>query len=91
MDKREHTRNSVTISVELTDGINAVSTFTARDFSPTGAFLEKNEADTPLPAIDSKVHLKIMWPLETHILPVEVEADVRRVADDGVGVSFVIK
>ena len=90
-EKREHPRNPVTILVELTDSNKKVTHYIARDFSPTGAFLERNDNDTSLPDLNTTVFLKISWPLETHIPPVEVEADIMRVDDNGVGVKFDIK
>jgi hypothetical protein len=90
-EKRELLRNSVTMIVELTDKDQITRKYTARNFSTDGAFLEKEEQSTPLPEVGSKVQLRISWPLETHLNPVEIGAEVVHAADDGVGVSFHIE
>ena len=90
-EKREMLRNSVTMIVEMTDGDQITRKYTARNFSTNGAFLEKCESSTPLPEVGSKVQLRISWPIETHLEPVAITAEVAHAADDGIGVSFHIE
>lgn len=90
-EKREMLRNSVTMIVEMTDNDQITKKYTARNFSTDGAFLEKTEKSTSLPEVGSKVQLRISWPLETHLNPVEISAEVIHAVDDGVGVSFHIE
>lgn len=87
-EKREMLRNAVNMKVSLTDADGITRDYTARNFSTDGAFLERKEESTPLPTIGSKVKLVISWPLETHLDPVDITAEVAHTKEDGVGVSF---
>ncbi len=91
MEKRKHIRESVTFTVELTDGVLGKQTFQARNFSKSGIFLERTDSSTPLPPVGAKVHLVIKWPMESELAPLEVDADITRQEDDGVGARFVIE
>lgn len=87
---RKDVRNSVLLTVELSDHALGTLTFRARDLGKSGVFLERTDRSTPLPAVGSKVHLTIKWPLETDVPPVKVEANIIRQEDDGVGARFVL-
>lgn len=86
-EKRRHFRTPVTITAEVTSADGSVVTLVAQDLSKSGAFLAK-DGNSPLPALGAKVHLVIKWPLETGAPPVEVDAEVMRHTDEGIGVSF---
>jgi len=90
-DRRLDPRMSTRLQAVVEDAKHGTLTFTASGFSRTGAFLQRRDSATPLPAIGSVIQLAIHWPLETKLKPVEVEAKVIRQTNDGVGVQFEIK
>lgn len=91
MTNRIDFRDSVSLVVQLVDPVLGVLTFRARDFSKSGAFLERTDPSTPLPAVGTKVHLTIKWPLTPDGSPVEVDADILRQEDNGVAARFIIE
>lgn len=91
MKNRIDIRDAVSLNVELIDPALGILTFSARDFSKSGVFLERTDPSTPLPAVGSTVHLTIKWPLESDASPVEIDANIVRQADDGVAVRFIIE
>ncbi len=90
-NRRTDVRDPVSLMVELVDGALGTLTFRARDYSKSGLFLERTDPSTPLPAVGARVHLTIRWPLETEIPPIEVEADIIREEDNGVGVRLILQ
>lgn len=86
-EKRQHYRTPVAITAEVTSADGSVVTLIAQDLSKTGAFLAK-DGDVTVPELGAKVHLVIKWPLETGAPPVEVDAEVMRHTDEGIGVLF---
>lgn len=87
-DRRLDTRITTRIDAVVDDPVHGSLIFTASGFSRTGAFLQRREANTPLPAIGNTIRLVFQWPLETKIPPVRVEARVIRQTENGVGVQF---
>jgi hypothetical protein len=88
IERRMDPRHSANVEAIVDDPQRGPLQFTARGFSRTGAFLQRRDADTPLPAVGETIHLMFKWPLETQIPPVKVEARVVRQTADGVGVQF---
>jgi hypothetical protein len=89
-ERRQEPRYPARLEAVVEDGQHGTLTFTASGFSRTGAFLRRRDNDTPLPAIGSAVKLSFIWPLETQIPPVRVQATIVRHTEDGVGVQFEI-
>jgi len=85
---REHERMPISVVAEVSSDADEMTRFQVTDLSKTGAFLIKDKADSKSPAVGSRVHLKLVWPMDTDTPPLEVEADVMRVTDDGIGVQF---
>ncbi len=90
-DRRADPRLTTRLEALVEDPQHGLLIFTASGFSRTGAFLQRRDATTPLPAVGNTVQLMFRWPLETKIPPVRVEAKVMRHTEDGVGVLFEIK
>jgi len=90
-ERRLDPRHGTRLVAEVEDPRLGALAFTATGFSRTGAFLQRIGREVPLPAVGSIVQLTLHWPIETHIPPVRVEAEVIRQAEDGVGVRFEIK
>lgn len=91
LDRRIDPRMGTRLQAIVQDAKYGALAFTASGFSRTGAFLQRRDDTTPLPAIGSVIQLSIHWPLETKLKPVRVEAKVIRQTEDGVGVQFEIK
>lgn len=90
-ERRLDPRIGTRLAAIIEDAQHGSLIFTASGFSRTGAFLQRLDKDTPLPAINSVVQLVFHWPLETKMPPVRVEAKVMRHTSEGVGVQFEIK
>lgn len=89
-ERRIEPRYPARLEAVVEDTEHGKLTFTASGFSRAGAFLRRRDNDTPLPSIGSIVKLSFIWPLETQIPPVRVEATIVRHTEDGVGVQFEI-
>jgi hypothetical protein len=90
-DRRTDPRMSTRLEAVVEDAEHGTLRFTASGFSRTGAFLQRRDNTTPLPAVGSTVQLVFNWPLDTKLPSVRVEATVIRQTDDGVGVRFQLK
>ncbi|MDX5152456.1 MAG: PilZ domain-containing protein, partial [Acidiferrobacterales bacterium] len=69
-------------------GTSGTTRFQVTDLSKTGAFLIKEDGGGDSPTVGARVRLKLVWPMDTDTPPLEVDADVMRVTDDGIGVQF---
>ena len=85
---REHERLTINIVAEVSSDTFGASQFQVADLSKTGAYLVKGDDSGEFPQVGTRVSLKLVWPMDTGTPPLEVEADVMRVADDGMGVQF---
>ena len=85
---REHERLTINVVAEVSSDTYRGSKFQVADLSKTGAYLVKNDDSGEFPEVGMRVNLKLVWPMDTGTPPLEVEADVMRVADDGMGVQF---
>ena len=85
---REHERMPISVVAEVSSGSNGTTRFQVIDLSKTGAFLIKEDSSSESPEVGTRVHLKLTWPMDTDTPPLEVEADVMRVTDEGIGVQF---
>lgn len=89
-ERRADSRLATQLQAVIDSVEHGTLTFTAKGFSRSGAFLERRDQETVLPAVGSVVRLVFHWPLETQIAPVQVEATVIHHAPDGMGVKFEI-
>jgi len=85
---REHERMPISVVAEVSNDANGTTRFQVIDLSKTGAFLIKEDSSSDSPEVGSRVRLKLTWPMDTDTPPLEVEADVMRVTDEGIGVQF---
>lgn len=87
---RGHERLTTNVMAEVACADMGVCQYRVSDLSKTGAFLERQESTGDMPPAGTRVQLKLIWPIDTGAKPLEVEADVMRVADNGFGVQFII-
>jgi hypothetical protein len=87
MEQREHPRIQIPLLVEVTHpAIGTVQT-TARDISAGGLFVTLSDAKLK---VGGKLKLRLLTVLPTDTQPTPtVEMEVKRVADEGLGVMFV--
>ena len=85
---REHERMPISVIAEVSTDGAVLTKFQVTDLSKTGAFLIREDGATDGPEIGSRVRLKLVWPMDTDTPPLEVDAEVMRVTDDGIGVQF---
>ena len=90
-DRRSDPRFPTQLEAVVHDASLGTLNFVATRFSQTGAFLQRRDDKTPLPAIGSVVKLALHWPLENNAPPVQVDATVVRQEATGVGVRFEIR
>lgn len=84
---REHERMSINVIAEVISN-DGTGKFQVTDLSKTGAFLIRGEdSGVPLEA-GTSVKLKLVWPMDPQTPPLEVDAQVMRVTDEGIGVQF---
>lgn len=89
-ERRADPRLATQLRAVIDSAEHGTLTFTAKGFNRSGAFLERRDRDTALPAVGSVVRVVFHWPLETHMAPVRVEATVIHHAPDGMGIKFEI-
>lgn len=85
---REHERMPINVVAEVVSDGGGVTRFQVTDLSKTGAFLIKEEGGAAGPEAGARIRLKLVWPMDTETPPLEVDADVMRVTDEGIGVQF---
>ncbi|MGW8247580.1 MAG: PilZ domain-containing protein [Acidiferrobacterales bacterium] len=85
---REHERMPISVVAEVISDTSGTTRFQVTDLSKTGAFLIRENVDGDSPAVGARVRLKLVWPMDTDTPPLEVDADVMRVTDEGIGVQF---
>ena len=78
----------ISVVAEVSSDANGTTTFQVIDLSKTGAFLIKEDAGSESPEVGARIRLRLTWPMDTDTPPLEVEADVMRVTDQGIGVQF---
>lgn len=84
---REHERMSINVIAEVISG-NGTGKFQVTDLSKTGAFLIRGEDSSVALEAGTSVKLKLVWPMDPQTPPLEVDAEVMRVTDEGIGVQF---
>lgn len=89
-ERRADSRLATRLRAVIDSIEHGTSTFTAKGFSRTGAFLERGDPNLALPPVGSTIRVVFHWPLETHMAPVRVEATVIHHAPDGMGIKFEI-
>ena len=85
---REHERMPINVVAEVSSDSGGITKFQVTDLSKTGAFLIKEDGGSDSPEVGARIRLKLVWPMDTDTPPLEVEADVMRVTDEGIGVQF---
>lgn len=85
---REHERMPISVVAEVSNDTSGTIKFQVTDLSKTGAFLIKEDGSGDSPAVGARIRLKLVWPMDTDTPPLEVDADVMRVTDEGIGVQF---
>lgn len=84
---REHERLPINVVAEVSsDG--STSKFQVTDLSKTGAYMLKGSDGNGGLEVGTKVKLKLVWPMDPETPPLEVDAEVMRITDDGIGVQF---
>lgn len=86
---REHERLPINVIAEITCDSADLCKYKVTDLSKTGAYLIKSDDSGPSPEVGTRVHMKLVWPIDTGTPPLEVDADIMRVGDDGIGVQFI--
>lgn len=84
---REHERMSINVIAEVISG-SGTGKFQVTDLSKTGAFLIRGEDSSVSLEAGTSVKLKLIWPMDPQTPPLEVDAEVMRVTDEGIGVQF---
>jgi hypothetical protein len=85
---REHERMPINVIAEVSGGSAIAGKYQVSDLSKTGAYLMKGIDSGNSPDVGAKVKLKLVWPMDPDTPPLEVDAEVMRVTDDGIGVQF---
>jgi microcystin degradation protein MlrC len=85
---REHERMPINVVAEVSSDATGITKFQVTDLSKTGAFLIKEDGSSDSPEVGARIRLRLVWPMDTDTPPLEVEADVMRVTEDGIGVQF---
>gem|GEM_PF-917402 len=85
-DKRKHPRFRVAMRVEVEQPGGQMQILRTRNMCENGVFLEAGES--PLPALGSRVWLRILDRLGGEEEAPRVEGRVVRVEEEGIGVQF---
>lgn len=85
---REHERMPINVIAEVISEVSGTGKYQVTDLSKTGAFLIRGEENGTDLKIGENVKLKLVWPMDPQTPPLEVDASVMRVTDEGIGVQF---
>jgi len=85
---REHERMPINVIAEVSSESGDLGKYQVSDLSKTGAYLMRGETAGDAPAVGARVKLKLVWPMDPETPPLQVDAEVMRVTDDGIGVQF---
>jgi len=85
---REHERMPINVIAEVSSESGDLGKYQVSDLSKTGAYLMRGEAAGDAPVVGARVKLKLVWPMDPETPPLQVDAEVMRVTDDGIGVQF---
>lgn len=86
---REHERMPINVVAEVTGDSIEICRFKVTDLSKTGAYLSTAEKSNPGIKVGTRIHLRLTWPIDTGTAPLEVDADVIRAEEEGIGIQFV--
>jgi len=85
---REHERMPINVIAEVSSDSAELGKYQVADLSKTGAYLMRGDAAGDAPAVGTRVKLKLVWPMDPETPPLQVDAEVMRVTEDGIGVQF---
>ena len=87
-DRRRGPRYPIVVTVRVLQGDGGFVFMRSRDFGPSGAFLERLDPATPLPAIGDQIELRVPMGDVKRPSIASGRAVVVRVEENGVAVQF---